>query len=339
MRSILVIRLSSLGDVILSTPIVRQLSQTYPQAAIDVAVASRFSEVYSSNPRIRHVWSIDPAPTADNFSADEVKLAMRDSVPGGEYDLVVDLQHNVRSAALRHGLGHNVALAPKHRLEKLALVWLKKKPAAITPIVSRYRAPLEHLPLTLDTSGPEFWLPEERVSGSTGRNSSRKGLRHVALAPGAQHATKRWPAERFGALAQELVASGVSVSLVGGPADVQICNLVEAQSESKLGRYDGARTIEETARILDECDAIVTNDSGVMHLASARQVPIVAVFGSTTRDLGFAPYGVRHVVVEHDVSCRPCSHIGRSKCPKRHFACMLGIEVGEVMQALEKLTA
>lgn len=340
MRSILVIRLSSLGDVILATPLVRQLQRTYPHARIDVAVAERFSGVWKNNPRVAHVWSIETTTTTDPEN-DEIKIEMVESLADldGSYDLIVDLQHNLRSASLRHGLGSVVACAPKHRLEKLALVWLKKRPAVITPIVSRYRSPVEHLPLVLDTDGCEVWLPEEREHGVyRSAQPSRGSWKRIALAPGAHHATKRWPVARYAQLAQELTRDhGKEIVLLGGPADVEICSAVAEASGVDVVRADGSTSIEATVRVLDTCQAIVTNDSGVMHLASARLIPTVAIFGSTVKELGFAPYAVPSRIVEHDVACRPCSHIGRATCPKGHFACMMGITVERVVSALNEL--
>ena len=340
MQSILVIRFSSLGDLILTTPVVRQLQRTYPRAIIDVAVASRFKDVYAHNPHIRKQWLADPSPQIDDEDSDEVKLQMRESLDGGKYDLIIDLQNNIRSKGFRRGLGDNVVEAPKYRLEKLALVWLKKKPATITPIVERYREPLSNLPLVMDTDGPEVWLEEEKLDGAYAPHvvpRTTNGMTHVVMAPGAHHATKRWPVAKYAELAKRLVGEGARVSLVGGPSDVQICDAVDKASGVPVDRHDGALTLEETIRVLDKADVLVSNDSGVMHLGAARRIPTVAVFGSTVKELGFAPYGSKYILVDHDVSCRPCSHIGKSKCPKGHFLCMEGIEVEQVQHAIHKL--
>ncbi len=341
MRSILVIRLSSLGDVILATPIVRQLHRTYPGARIDVAVAQRFADVWAHNPHVACVWSVTTMSATD-ADVDEMKIEMLESLAheyGGAYDLIVDLQNNLRSAALRHGLGRRVLAAPKHRLEKLAMVWLKKRPSVITPIVERYRSAMADLPLVLDTEPCEVWRAEDRAHGAYPTTRPRRtGTPVIAMAPGAHHATKRWPVERYGALARRLVTDlGAEVVLVGGPGDVELCSAVAETSGVPIRREDGATTLEPTIRALDGCDLIVTNDSGVMHLASARRLPVVAIFGSTVRALGFAPYAVPHRIVEHDVACRPCSHIGRSSCPKGHFACMDLIEVDAVLNAVRGL--
>ena len=340
MRSILVIRFSSLGDLILTTPVVRQLQQTYPHAIIDVAVASRFAGVYEHNPRIRRQWLVDPTPQLTDADSDAVKLAMHDSVDGGQYDLVVDLQHNVRSTAFRRGLGKEYVSAPKYRMQKLALVWLKRKPSVITHVVERYREPLSQYPLKLDTGGPEVWLAEERADRAYAPHivkRSTNGSTHVVLAPGAHHATKRWPVSKFASLARMLVGEGAKVSLVGSSSDKAVCDAVATASGVNIMRSDGARTLEETIRVLDKADVLVSNDSGVMHLGAARRVPTVAIFGSTVKELGFAPYGVKHILVDHDVHCRPCSHIGRSRCPKKHFLCMEGIEVEQVHHAVRRL--
>ncbi len=341
MRSILIIRLSSLGDVVLATPLVRQLHRTYPRARIDVAVSSRFAGVWQNNPRVAHVWPI-LTTSATDATSDEIKLKILESLSGecgGQYDLIVDLQHNLRSAALRHGLGSTVVLAPKHRLEKLALVWLKKRPAKTQSIVSRYRKLLEHLPLVGDIEPCEVWLPEERRDGVyLNAQPARGALHRIAIAPGAQHATKRWPIAKYAQLVRELTVRGnKEIVLIGGPADVDICSAVAEASGVDVLRADGSLSVESTVRALDTCQAIITNDSGVMHLASARRLPIVAIFGSTVQEFGFAPYAVPFKIVEHNVSCRPCSHIGRASCPKGHFLCMVSIETEQVLSALAAL--
>lgn len=347
-RSILVIRLSSLGDVILSTPIVRQLQRTFPDAILDVVVNERFSEVYAHNPRVRTVWPALVSTTVDG-EMDAQKLAMKESVPGGRYDLVVDLQRNVQSATIRHGLGDVIVKYPKFRMQKLAMVYLKRFPDVTTSIVDRYRMPLEGLPLVMDTEGPEVWLASERAQGvyaprrsplpsygNSPNTTSLSGMR-VVIAPGAKHATKRWPPLYVAELCKMLVGEGAMVSLVGGPADVELCNSIVNAANVDIARHDGATSLEQTIHALDAADVLVTNDSGVMHLGASRRIPTVAVFGSTVKELGFAPYGTRHVVVEHDIACRPCSHIGRSACPKKHFNCMVQIKPIMVREAIGTL--
>lgn len=346
--SILVIRLSSLGDVILTTPVVRQLQRTYPEAIIDVVVNEKFAEVYANSPRVRRIWHGNPSTTLDS-DMDAWKLEMKESVPNGYYDLVVDLQGNVSSATIRHGLGRTAVVYPKFRMQKLAMVWLKRFPAITTHVVERYRHALSSFPLVMDTEAPEVWLPEEKQTGvySPGHRSllthgAHNGHRterslQIAIAPGSQHGTKRWPAIRYAQLCSELARQGATVHLIGGQADTELCTTIESIANVTMVRHDGASSLYSTISVLDRADVLVTNDSGVMHLGAARRIPIVAIFGSSVTHLGFTPYGVPHIIVERDVACRPCSHIGRAECPKKHFRCMVETEPEHVVQAILKL--
>jgi heptosyltransferase-2 len=144
--------------------------------------------------------------------------------------------------------------------------------------------------------------------------------------------------ERFADLCHRIVADlGAVPVLVGGAADRDIVDAVVANAPRTTVRADGATSIDETIQVLDTCRAIVTNDTGVMHLAAARRLPVVALFGSTVPQLGFTPYGVPHRIVEANVRCRPCSHIGKRTCPKGHFRCMTDITVSQVFEQLVDL--
>ena len=297
-------------------------------------VHAKFDEVWRHNPHVDRIWSVDPRDRQSSATAGQIARA---SVAGGRYDLVIDLQHNHRSRRLRRGLGASTVCAPKHRAEKLALVWLKRFPAVVTSVVARYRSTVEHLPLVFDVEGPEVWLPEEQISGAYGTGLAGTTGR-IALAPGAHHATKQWPPARFAELCALLwTRFGLTPVLLGSPADAAVCDAIANATEAPVVRADGATTIEQTLRAIDTCDAVISNDSGVMHLATARRKPVVAIFGSTVPAFGFAPYGSPYVVVEHDVACRPCTHIGRSSCPKGHFSCMQGISTDAVIRGLESL--
>ena len=106
---------------------------------------------------------------------------------------------------------------------------------------------------------------------------------------------------------------------MGGASDKNICQEILEKTNNFPNDFSGEISILKTAEILSSCDLLVTNDTGVMHIAAARQVPIIAIFGSTTTDFGFAPYRIKHKIIEFDLNCRPCTHIGRSECPLKHF--------------------
>jgi len=126
--------------------------------------------------------------------------------------------------------------------------------------------------------------------------------------------------------------------LLGGTADREICQKISEKLSFKTIDRSGENSIFKTAWELDNCDLLITNDTGVMHIAAARRIPVVAIFGSTVKEFGFAPFRVENRVVEiEDLPCRPCTHIGRAECPLGHFKCMNLIEPGAVLKSVEEL--
>ncbi|MFM8770716.1 MAG: glycosyltransferase family 9 protein [Candidatus Kapaibacterium sp.] len=328
MQSILLIRLTSLGDVILATGLVRQIKGAFPDVAVDVAVDSRFAEVWAHNPRLRRVYPID---RASRINQDLSAEAMR-----APYDLVIDLQKNRRSkeiiASLKLPTSSRLVSIAKHRWEKLALVWLKRRPSVVTPITKRYWNTVQDLGVPYDEAAPEVW-------SATDASGARPVAKCIGIAPGARHSTKRWSATGYADLVRHLVVDKhQEVVLLGGPDDVVICDEIESLAGVPVKRADGARDLGQTLRALDRCRLVVSNDSALMHLARARHIAVVAIFGSTVQELGFAPTGADVRIVERvELPCRPCSHIGRDRCPKGHFRCMTEIASSEVASAVESL--
>jgi heptosyltransferase-2 len=166
----------------------------------------------------------------------------------------------------------------------------------------------------------------------------------IGVCPSAQHATKMWDAGRFAAAATSLAQErGLPVILFGSQSERDRCegiaHDIRAHAPSTLViNTAGSCTLLETAAAMDRCAVVLTNDTGLMHLAASRKRPLVAVFGPTVRQLGFFPYGPQSHVVEHPgLSCRPCTGIGRATCPKGHFRCMMTIETPRVVEAARSL--
>ncbi|HEX9006298.1 MAG TPA: glycosyltransferase family 9 protein, partial [Bacteroidota bacterium] len=172
-----------------------------------------------------------------------------------------------------------------------------------------------------------------------------EGQTAIGLCPSARHFTKIWPATRFAEAGAALAARRrAPVVLFGAPDEADRCREIGAEITRRTGLpavvAAGRASLLETAALMDRCAVVVTNDTGLMHLASARRRPVVAVFGSTTRQLGFFPQGSNSRVVEHgSLGCRPCTHIGRKRCPLRHFRCMLEVAPASVIDAAESVWA
>lgn len=337
-RSFLLVRLSSLGDVVLSTHLPRLIRNRFPNSKIFVATSLNYSEVFAYNPYVDEVLLVDTS-----LSASESANIFREQVHP-VFDVVVDLQNNIRSRALRKGLGKQYTTYPKHRLEKLLLVHAKKFPLRTTHVTQRYLSALEQFNVIDDGKGLELWLPNElsKQDYPPRAKSHSTFTKNVALVPGAKHPTKQWAKEQWVNLAEELYSLYQSgVVLVGGESEYALCKWIEQELSQKaipVTNCANSTSIVSTAKNLDECSLVISNDSGVMHIAAARNIPQIAIFGSTVTHFGFAPVNKHSVVVENNVlSCRPCTHIGKASCPKGTMECLTSITPQQVLSAITQL--
>ncbi len=341
-NNILIIRLSSMGDVILTSHLVRLVKERFPLSQISFIVAAQHLDAVDNNPYITKVIKYDK--TKNIFEINNEKKERFGTDELDNYDLIIDLQKNHRSRKIVRGLHGELHRVNKNRLHKLSLVWLKKplegKDRHITEL---YLDAVSSLGVTDDGKGLELWLPEERGKSQYPPELKTPGylnsINRIAIAPGAFHNTKRWPQERFAELAEILHERyGSEIILLGGPGDRKICNDIRALCPVKIADYSGALSVLDTARLVDICRLVVTNDTGVMHIAAARRVPVAAIFGSTVPAFGFTPFRVSHRIIQKELPCRPCTHFGTDSCPKKHFNCMNLITAAEVAQEVEKLT-
>lgn len=326
-NKILVVRLSSMGDIVLTTAFVRLLKKRFPTSEIHFLLNKQFADIYRYNPNVNMIIQYDR-----NLSKKELKTQSENL---GKYDVIFDLQNNRRSKEFTNDLSDNIFRIEKNYLHKLSLVYLKKPLIqGIKTIHSKYCDTASNYNIKDDDLGLEIWSEQELKNNKYDTNVTKNT---IAVAPGAFHFTKRWLPERYEELVKKIITeTDHDIILLGGKSDVELCEKIKKISD-RITNYAGKTSILETSEVLNGCKAIVTNDTGVMHIASARQVPVVAIFGSTVKEFGFAPFRVKNIMIEKDVKCRPCTHIGRSSCPKKHFKCMADISVGEVYSALQRI--
>ncbi|MCK5742042.1 MAG: glycosyltransferase family 9 protein, partial [Chlorobi bacterium] len=160
----------------------------------------------------------------------------------------------------------------------------------------------------------------------------------IGIAPAAHHKTKRLPTDTFIEIIK-LLSKKYNCQFVffGGPGDEPTVSKITEGISAKYQDFSGTRSILKTTEEIDKCDLLITNDTGVLHISAARAVPTVAIFGSTVPEFGFAPRRTPFRIIQKDLKCRPCTHIGRAKCPKKHFDCMNEITAEEVVRAAEEL--
>lgn len=312
------IRLSSIGDILLTTPIIRGLKVAFPQAELHFLTKPSFDSILEGNPALSAQF------TTENFK------------PTEPYDLIVDLQHHLNTRKY-HRYAKRVLVYEKENWKKWALVQFKLNfYKRYQSVVERYARPLKSIGVELDEKGCEMFLSESEIAfGAKHREASPV----LAVCFGARHFTKRFPPTRFAkAINGLLERNAVEVWLLGSKADSPLADEImkEVQTKGRVKNFSGQHTLRETAAMLATADAALTNDTGLMHLASAFQKPIVALFGSSVKEFGFLPYQTPNAVLEvENLNCRPCSHIGREECPKGHFKCMNEISEARIIEGVE----
>lgn len=309
----------------------------FPDGVIDVLTDEQYAEVYSSNPHVRNVYRIQKTWELSKI------IAWKHRIP--HYDYIVDLQNTLLSRIIRKGKGRKIFKYHKDRFRKLCIVYTPINPYKhLIPIPDRYRRTLASLGVEDDGKGLELWLPEERNSPFYPPESrsfmSSEGQLHIAIAPGARHYTKRWLPDYYAELAKRLATKrGAVISIIGAKYEENLCTSIAAQANVPAAiSLKCSHSIYDTARHLDSCSLVISNDSAVVHIAAARRVPVVDIFGSTVPEFGFIPYRVPYKICQVDkLTCRPCTHYGRSRCPKGHFNCMKELSVDIVESAVHKL--
>ncbi len=340
----LVIRFSSVGDIVLSSPLVRALRQRRPQSQVDFLVKEAYADLVRHSPHLTNILSFP------NHGGIKDLLKLRRELRRRGYDAILDIHGSLRSRILTFGL-RGVQRINKRVIARTILVRFKRDIYSLfggaPGIAERY---LETLPATgtgADGIELELHLPPtslEKAQVVLAASGIAQNAGAIGICPSARHFTKIWPEERFASVAASLARRwAVPVILFGAREDRERCSriaLMIAQAAPGVITADvsGVCTLLESAALMDCCSVIVTNDSGLMHIAAARKKPVVAIFGSTVRQFGFFPVGTRHRVVEHPkLSCRPCSHIGRPTCPRGHFRCMLDLSPERVLESVTEL--
>lgn len=336
---ILIIRLSSIGDVILTTPVIRLLKKKFPASTIDFVIKKEFAELVAHHPGINRCYVFD---RRQNWkSLQEIKQ----DILRMQYDLIVDLHKNFRSYFLT--IGSHSRRIVRYRKEAIArFLHVKFRLGHFNknrlPLHLRYLKALAPYHLHDDGEGLDIYW-DSQMTDPVVRNYApfleRDHRLIVGVAPGASFATKRWMPEGFAAVIRYLVDQRrARVMLFGNQHDHEIARKLTPINREAIVDTTGRHSLLETAALMQWCDLVVTNDSGLMHLAAALKKKVVAIFGSTTEELGFFPYTTEHIVVQNrSLSCRPCSHVGRNRCPKKHFRCMMEIAPEQVIQAIEAL--
>ncbi len=335
-QSICIIRLTSLGDIVLLTPMIRVLRNTWPNARIDMIISEHCADIMKYNPQIDNLHIIDTKKGTASFFKQWITL--RNTLP--KYDLAIDVHCSLRSRIIRQRIAKQLLKYDPARSYKRDIVKNKTRIpyASIIPVPHRYFTALKDFPeIHIDSEGLEFWLENEKQLGQYPKKKIQIGER-IILAPGAKHATKRWPALYFAELIHLLHQTyETPIALIGGPDDAELCKEIEELTTVEIENKAGTMSLHALAAFMDTAKCIIGNDSGLMHIAASRLIPIVTIFGSTVPEFGFMPYHTPFQIASIELPCKPCTHIGKEKCPLGHFSCMKELTPIIVFEEVKKL--
>lgn len=329
---ILVIRFSSIGDIVLTTPVVRCLRRQYPNAQIDYLVKEKFKTVIEDNPHINNIITFK-----DDLNATINELAKN------QYQYIVDLQKNIRSKTVIKKLGVESATFNKLNFKKWLWVYSKINLLPKISVVERYFEAVADLGVKNDGQGLDYFIPEKDVT-----DLEDVPLGHwsgfVGAVIGGTYETKKMPAEKWMAFVEKCP---FPIVLLGGPEDKEMGDKIASVDPGKVYNSCGKFNLNESADLVQRAKVIVTHDTGLMHIAAAFQKAIVSVWGNTRPEFGMFPYygfndlenrvAPMSVIIKHKIYCAPCSKLGYKKCPLGHFKCMNRIEAEEIVTSVEKL--
>ena len=314
---ILIIRFSSIGDIVLTSPVVRCLKeQMEGEVEIHYATKKRYKSLVEHNPHIDKVHTIEK-------STNEIVESLKNE----QFDYVVDLHKNLRSKRLIRSLKCLSFSFDKINLQKWLLTTFKVNKLPNIHIVDRYMDAVKTLGVKNDNKGLEHFIGENDKMNLTELPLTHQNG-YIAFAIGAQFATKRLPTHKIISICKKI---NQPIILLGGKEDVEIAIQIEKEVGNNIYNACGKYSINQSASLVQQSKILITHDTGLMHIAVALGVQIVSVWGNTIPALGMYPYypnnPEKYTIVENNnISCRPCSKLGYDKCPKGHFKCMEEID-------------
>jgi len=306
LKNILLIRFSSIGDIVLTEALIRVLRKKYPEANLIYLTKAVYKPLLENNPAITKIITI-------NKRAGEAVEELKNY----SIDLILDLHKNYRSTFIKLVLGKPSYSVFKCNLKKWRMVNLKTN-EFVSPVALRYIETAKKLELEYDGNGVNYYLPAQ-----VDLTFFDLPKQYFVIAIGGKYKTKCMHPTLINAIINELK---LPVVILGGNTEKEIALQIKSNTNYIINLTDKT-SIHQSAAIIKNSVAVISNDTGLMHIASAFKKPLAVVWGNTTPNLGFAPFYPDNQQTlfknfEVALSCRPCSKIGYNKCPKKHFNCM-----------------
>ncbi|WP_127130292.1 glycosyltransferase family 9 protein [Pseudoflavitalea rhizosphaerae] len=326
----LIVRFSSIGDIVLTTPVVRCLKKQAVTAEVHYLTKKAFLPVLAANPYI------DKIHTLEN-DLDAVINKLQDE----DFDYVIDLHHNLRTLRVKRALDKQSFSFDKLNIKKWLLTSFKINRMPDVHIVERYLDTLKSFNIINDGQGLDYFIPEkDQVKEEDIPASHHAG--YIGVVIGAALNTKKYPLHKLKELCSII---DHPIILLGGKEDREEGDAIAALDPVKIYNACGKFNINESADLVRRAKLIISNDTGLMHIASAFRKPVISIWGNTVPEFGMYPYypkaapgasSMFDIMEVKGLSCRPCSKIGYDKCPKKHFKCMELITAESVYEKVKE---
>ena len=323
MVKFLIIRFSSIGDIVLTSPVVRILKNQVEGAEIHFLTKPQYLSLVENNPYIDKIHTLKP-------KLSDTITDLRNEF----FDYIIDLHHNIRTHRIKSALKLVAFSFDKLNKEKWIYVNFKKNRLPDVHIVDRYLNTIKLFDIKNDNKGLDFFIPEKDKVDTLKFNLSNN--KYAAFVIGAKHFTKKMPEQKIINLCNNI---NLPVVLLGGKEDSEKGEIIKNNSKAEIYNSCGNFNINQSASIIKQASFVITHDTGLMHIAAAFKKNIISIWGNTVPEFGMYPYlaGIKSKIFEiKNLKCRPCSKIGFSKCPKKHFKCMNNIDNQEIIDYINK---
>ena len=323
----LIVRFSSIGDIVLTTPVIRCLKKQVKDCTIHFVTKTQYASILKSNPYIDNVIEYHK----------DWDMLMRE-LKSTSYDYIIDLHHNARTLRLKKMLGASSFSFNKLNINKWLLTALKINTMPKVHIVDRYMATLSKFNVVNDGKGLDYFIPEmDEIKQADLPLAHVFG--YIGLVIGAAHNTKKLPVKKLKELCSKI---HYPIILLGGKEDRAIGEEIADIDRGHVYNSCGKFSLNESADIIRKAKLVITHDTGLMHIAAAFKKPIISIWGNTVPAFGMTPYygnvQMPNALFEvNNLRCRPCTKIGYNSCPKKHFKCMNLQNIDAIVTSVEAM--
>ena len=325
MVKFLIIRFSSIGDIVLTTPVIRCLKNQVEGAEVHYLTKKGYASLVKSNPWVDKVHVLD-----DKMSR------LLEGLKQESFDYIIDLHRNLRSARIKHGLRRMSFSFDKLNWQKWLMVNFKIYKLPEKHIVDRYLETTSLFDVKNDGKGLDYFIPPaDKVDINQLPLPFSNG--YIGFAIGAQHSTKKLPAEKIIAICNKI---DLPILLLGGKEDSKTAERVKATCNVNILNTCGKYNINQSASLVEQARCIISHDTGLMHIAAAFGKKIISIWGNTIPGFGMTPYLPHResfMAQVQGLPCRPCSKIGHNHCPKSHFRCMSWQDEDKIVKKAREL--